>query len=1063
MKRVLLIIILLIIIPKEATRAYDVSDCEYFVLPTLGINQYQLCLQNPNNYSEHFIYHTVKFYNGVVLHDQDDVRDGDSAITPTNPSRVGYQFTGWDRSYSNITSNLNVYAKFEVRDYNVVFKDYDGGTLKTETVVHGENANPPSVSRIGYDFTGWSNNFTNIDSDRTLFAEYERITHTVNFYDYYNDLIKSEIVNHDYDATPPAIPVVTGKKFIGWDKSYTNVISNLDIYARYEAREYTVTFKDYDGSTLKSVKVDYGDDASPPSASRIGYTFTGWSGSYLDINSSRTLIAEYIVNKYTVNFFVENELIKTEYVLFGYSCTPPDAPLITGYHFIGWDSESSSIYMNKDIHSIYEINKYQVTFKDYDGSTIKTDIVEHGFNANPPVAFREGYSFIGWSGEYNNISSDITLIAEYSISTFTVDYYGYDGIILSEEVNYGYSGNPPTPPIVEGYHFVCWEEDYENIDSNRSIHALYEVNNYNVYLRDYNGTTIDSYIVSYGDELVIDDPIREGYDFIGWSGDISNVVSDITVIATYEIKEFTVNFYCFEELVSAVTVDYNKDALLPETINVEGYNFLNWSSNYQNIVNDTDVHAVYEKNKYTVTFMNYDFKILKVEEVYYGESASPPIARKEDASFTSWSDTYDNITSDVTIIAQFDEKIHTVMFYGFEGKIIDEFIVNDNSDATPPIPPTVNGYEFVKWDGDYLEVLEDRQIYAVYKKISDPTNSNDEPSEDDSEVVVDIVIDEEINDDIIYNVLFFDIHGNLLERFQVTESSDIQYDAPVVIGYNFIGWDQSLTDISSNLVVNPIYERMCYHVSFYLDDTIISEKVVNHRETIIAPNVSKEGHNFLGWSESLVDITSDLKIYAIFDSHIYTVKFLDINNKVIRTDIVTSSNLINPPIIERAGYKILGWDKDLSSINSDLIVKPVFEIMEDYEKIKFDLPQFKNYTIVSIDDKTKIKIRFTGDFDYELDYIYVNDSFYSADNIDITYDKKTIFDFSPNWIEIIINEQNVDLQKIVFMKDGKEYSFDFQYENKSLVNNLFSDAPLTSSLELSMFDKLILWLKALFN
>ncbi len=59
--------------------------------------------------------------------------------------------------------------------------------------------------------------------------------------------------------------------------------------------------------------------------------------------------------------------------------------------------------------------------------------------------------------------------------------------------------------------------------------------------KDYDGSVIATVKVEEGKSAVKpDDPIREGYIFIGWDKDFSNVTSDLTVTALYEaIPDFT--------------------------------------------------------------------------------------------------------------------------------------------------------------------------------------------------------------------------------------------------------------------------------------------------------------------------------------------------------------------------------------------------------------------------------------------------------------------------------------------------------------------------------------------
>lgn len=69
---------------------------------------------------------------------------------------------------------------------------------------------------------------------------------------------------------------------------------------------YTVTF-DLNGGTRTgggalSQRVQRGGSATPPTCSRTGYTFGGWSGSYTNVTSNRTVTATWDRIQYTVTY-----------------------------------------------------------------------------------------------------------------------------------------------------------------------------------------------------------------------------------------------------------------------------------------------------------------------------------------------------------------------------------------------------------------------------------------------------------------------------------------------------------------------------------------------------------------------------------------------------------------------------------------------------------------------------------------------------------------------------------------------------------------------------------------
>ncbi len=91
---------------------------------------------------------------------------------PANPSDKPENKPG-DNTNGNNGSNNNVINKVE---YIVVFKDYDGTLLKREIVKQGEEATPPTVAkRKGYKFVGWDKDFSKIEMDMIITAQYEEI------------------------------------------------------------------------------------------------------------------------------------------------------------------------------------------------------------------------------------------------------------------------------------------------------------------------------------------------------------------------------------------------------------------------------------------------------------------------------------------------------------------------------------------------------------------------------------------------------------------------------------------------------------------------------------------------------------------------------------------------------------------------------------------------------------------------------------------------------------------------------------------------------------------------
>lgn len=189
-----------------------------------------------------------------------------------------------------------------------------------------------------------------------------------------------------------------------------------------------------------------------------------------------------------------------------------------------------------------------------------------------------------------------------------------------------------------------------------------------------------------------------------------------------------------------VKVKDGEDAVPPtQTPEHPGHPFSRWTD-YTNIVRDTDVYPVFGANVYAVSFIDYDGKLIgEVQYVEEGKSAVPPEDPvREGYTFDKWSQDWNNVTEDRTIIALYidnssDAKRHTVTFYDYDGTtVLSQQSVNHGEAAVEPKSPTRSGYKFVGWvPADFSKVEKDLNIVANYEKISDNGNSDNDDDDDD--------------------------------------------------------------------------------------------------------------------------------------------------------------------------------------------------------------------------------------------------------------------------------------------------------------------------------------------
>ena len=250
-------------------------------------------------------------------------------------------------------------------------------------------------------------------------------THIVTFLDMDGEtVIDTQEVAHGESATAPEAPHHKGYAFVCWDGDFTFVRADVTVRADYEelpVNIYIVTFLDMDGETiLARVEVEEGTAAvAPEPPEHEGLVFAGWDKDFSAVEEDMTVTAVYEVKILIVTFLdMDGETIIAEVETeFGNAAEAPEAPEHEGYTFTGWDADFSEVKEDMTVTAQYEINKYTVTFVDYDGEVLGEFTVEHGSTSDVPEEepARRGYLFIGWDKDFSAVTEDMTVTAVYAL------------------------------------------------------------------------------------------------------------------------------------------------------------------------------------------------------------------------------------------------------------------------------------------------------------------------------------------------------------------------------------------------------------------------------------------------------------------------------------------------------------------------------------------------------------------------------------------------------------------------------------------------------------------------
>lgn len=246
-----------------------------------------------------------------------------------------------------IVSDMTLYAKWNIKLFTVIFKNHDDTIIVTrEGVPYGTAATAPAEpTREGYEFSGWDIDFSEVKAHLYVTAQFEIITYGVQFYDDSNQPLGDlQTIEHGSAATAPNAPEKTGYKFTGWDLPFDAVTGDLEIHPVFERLEYTVEFQDSNGSRIGEVQtVYYGENATAPAdPTKTGYTFDRWDQDFTNVTDNLTVKAVYLIDEYEISYYDgTTELVFLPDLYTIESRFDLEEYEKTGFLFIGWFTDEA--------------------------------------------------------------------------------------------------------------------------------------------------------------------------------------------------------------------------------------------------------------------------------------------------------------------------------------------------------------------------------------------------------------------------------------------------------------------------------------------------------------------------------------------------------------------------------------------------------------------------------------------------------------------------------------------------------------------------------------------------
>lgn len=824
----------------------------------------------------------------------------------TQPDGTGARYSDM-QSVGNLTDvdggTVNLYAQWTALAYTVTFVDgYDGSTIKTAKVSHGDSVTAPSFpSHIGYTATGWDSPLSNITSNRTITAKYRANTYRIVF-DRNADDATGDMSSMDMSYASAKNLTMnsysrTGYTWNGWNTeangsgtSYRNgqSVSNLvtadngsiTLYAQWVPNTYTIKFVDgHDGTAIKSVQLEYGSAITAPNAPvHAGYTATGWDKTPGNVTGDETFTMSYRANTYTVRFDKNNQAatgsMSDQQMAYGTAKKlNRNAFSYTGRTWIGWTTKSDGSGKSyKDEESVSNLTEV-------DGGTV-------------------------------------TLYAQWSTNAYTVRFIdGHDNsVIKTQQVDYGKSATAPDKPVHKGYTASEWNGNYTNITKNTDITVNYSPNRYKIKF-DSNGGTSGSMsdveaVYDAKKNLPANDFSRTGYQWAGWNDNAagtgkaytdSQQVTNLTDVSGGNVTlyaQWTPNLY-------KIQFDKNRDDASGTTASIP---------------------------------MTYDVSKNLTANGFSSPSASfSGWNTKENGTGTAYRDNESvrNLSASpndiVTLYAQWSTNTYAVTFIdGHTNKTIATMNVEYGGTVTPPAKPTHTGYTAASWDGNYTNVTHNENVTLSYRANS-------------------------------YSIAFDSNGGSgTMPNQQLRYDTSVKLDANTFTrtGYTFTGWKvktgdasytdrQEVTNLSATdgdtVTLVAQWKANSYTVKFDSNGgsgTMAPQKMTYGTPTQLTKNAfSNTGHTFSGWrcgdrqngqiyrdSEEVSNLVAEnggsTTMYAQWDTNDVSVTFVDGHTgKVIEKKTVKyGSGVSAPSKPKHEGYTATAWNGDLTSIIADTTI-----------------------------------------------------------------------------------------------------------------------------------------------
>nr|MCR5741367.1 InlB B-repeat-containing protein [Gammaproteobacteria bacterium] len=758
-------------------------------------------------------------------------------ITTTNSGNNSSSETTADNQSSSESttsssdSNTETTSQIPLNQYTVSF---DGNV---ETYDEGEALGAlPSATKVGYQFLGWYNGDTKVSEDTivnsnlTLVSKFEIITYTITYK--LDGGVNDGSNPSTYTINTETITLKDATKedynFIGWysDSEYKNEVEtinkgstgNLNLYAKFEAQTYTITYNLDGGTNDSSNPSSYTKNSETitlKDASKDYYDFKGWySDSEFNTKvesiakgskGNITLYAKFELKSYLIN---ENEMV-----------------------------------INEDVsEGVIEYKVENVTFTEETTLSVKD-------SSNNDLT--EGLQF----RYYKEVNGVLTIVTEDSYTVNTSTTYAFYFKVYNPDTTDETVGTVWVEAVREYTVNIAYEIDEEKVvvahvfstDNAKveDINATIDNENKKVTFRAFDFyLNVTMAILNEGEDTLSSDWTNvylKSRDLVfsnyiaSWTNRVrdenGNVQYDLTTTKAIDIENKTIvvhiwnsnNIEGTKEDTYYVTINNlnitikakeDHDRLIFIILN-EGETVLNnnWTNIYYRSpeLQINDYIASWD-NEVKVSFNSNGGSLIREYSIAFGSVVSAPTAPTKDGyNFVNWykesalENVYDFsslVLEDITLYAKWETKSYSISYDLAGGSLATanptSYTIESNSITLNN--PTKEGYHFAGWTGTGLDSAS-TNVSIAQGSIGDRSYT--------AVWTLDCVVS--------YNANTTDDVSNLASSAIVKEGENhtVSSLVPVRVGYTFASWNTKADGTGASYASGDVIENLEDDVTLY--------------------------------------------------------------------------------------------------------------------------------------------------------------------------------------------------------------------------------------------------------